>query len=640
MSDRDLGVLQEGERSWCGDGKVAITVLVGMHFLLLMCFFAPAISTPDANGYLAQARLIAMESRSDIMVASPAQYVGDHWMLARANQYYGQYPPGLPAILAIVYRSAGPNASLYVIPMMGSFSLLALFLVVRHWVGPAWGLLAALLMAVNPFGNAHALGADSHTAVCFFLMWGLFGLAKWDQTRGAGWSAFAGLCLGMIPTIRYPETLFVLACAGYVVMTWRQTDGYRSLIVGIIGAGLPMIALAVRNQVAFGAFWKTGYSISGEQTGFGPGYFVMYAIPYLFLTLTIGVGYVMIVGIRGMVALCKRQDTKRQGQLLVGLTLPITLLYMAYYWRPGHNSMRFLLPTFFIYTIAAVWFLKLRTDDDFAGGRRQTKIVLIVTLIWGLPLSIFELLPLRHDNQVLADVTLELQKYVEPGSVLLAQSGLQQHLDFVGGWKLAPEESFDRQARPAHPVGPRMGRPEDQAAEIEILSPLERSEAFRNQLADWSGGRHKVYWITTEDRLKSVSSRFHNDDEWVRVADIAVSGRGGGPPPERGGPERRAGKPRFEGPRRGWLGWGGPPPRPPGDGDRLEEFGPPGGGGPMPPARFHVPGSGKLVLVEWKIRDSESRSLEDSPKESQRSNRRSARLNPGSAGNQSDLHRY
>ena len=30
-------------------------------------------------------------------------------------------------------------------------------------------------MAVNPFANQHALCADLHTAVCFFLIWVLWG---------------------------------------------------------------------------------------------------------------------------------------------------------------------------------------------------------------------------------------------------------------------------------------------------------------------------------------------------------------------------------------------------------------------------------------------------------------------------------
>ena len=217
---------------------------------------------------------------------------------------------------------------------MGSLSLLGLYLVVREWVGPTWALMAAALMAVNPYANAHALGADSHTAVCFFLIWALYGLVRWERSRTPGWAALVGFCLGIIPTIRYPETLFLIPFGVYVLMS-PPRDGrwWRSVIVGIGSASVPLVALALRNQVAFGAFWKTGYSISGEQTGFGPGYFAVHFVPYLFLLLTRGVGLVLLVVLYGMVALCRRAETASRGRLLVALVLPITVLYMAYYWH-------------------------------------------------------------------------------------------------------------------------------------------------------------------------------------------------------------------------------------------------------------------------------------------------------------------
>ena len=184
---------------------------------------------------------------------------------------------------------------------------------------------------------------------------------------------------------------------------------------------------------------RTGYSISGEQTGFGPGYFLRYFLQYLFLTATIGAFAVFFVGMRGMFVLCRHPDanTRRRGQLLVALTLPITLLYMSYYWHPDHHSMRFLLPTFFLYAVAAVYLLQIRSATDPTRGRKQTRLLLALTFVWGVPLTVLELRHLKQDNVVLARVERQLRRYVEPGSILIAQSGLQQHLDFVGGWKLA-----------------------------------------------------------------------------------------------------------------------------------------------------------------------------------------------------------
>ena len=592
----------------------AIGLLVAGHFLFLALFFRPAISTPDANGYMAQARLIAREGRTDVVVESPVQYVGDHWMPVAPGRYYGQYPPGLPALLAVVFRSMGAYASLWVIPAMGSLALLGLYLVARTWVGPGWALLAVGLMAVNPYANQHALGADSHTAVCFFLIWALFGLVRWDASRAPGWAALTGFCLGVIPSIRYPEALFLVPFAVYVAFR-SPYDGrwWRSVLVGLLGAGLPLAALAWRNQVAFGAFWKTGYSISGEQTGFTLGDFALHAVPYLVLLFIQGIFVVYVVGVRGLFELCRRPETRRQGRLLVGLIVPITLLYMAYYFMA---SMRFLLPTFALYTIAAVWWLQLRSETEPERARRWAKVVLVLTLLWGLPYSIISLNRLRRDNDDLARVTRLVEAHVAPGSLLIAQSGLQQHLDFLGDWKLASEEAFDRPARPHHPMGPRnFGPPPGPGPEddpevgpgpgpdrdpgpdpADALTPAEYTRAFRLELERWAGTQRPVYWLTTEDHLEAVKKRLDPSDSLTRVAEVALGGRPGGPPPE----FQRKRADRGPGPRWGFLPFLGPPPPPPGrggpgrDGPR-----PPGPGGP---ARFEPPADGKFVLVRWQIR--------------------------------------
>ncbi len=398
-------------------GALPIALLLAGHFLFLAAFFAPAISTPDANGYMAQARLIARQGRTDIVVESPAQYVGDHWMPVADGEYYGQYPPGLPALLALVFRPLGWYATLWVIPILGSLSLLGLYLVVRDWVGPEWALLAAVLMAVNPFANKHALGADSHTAVCFFLIWALYALVRWERSRAPGWAALVGFCLGVIPSIRYAETLFLVPFVVYVLASPpRGGRWWRSMLTALVCASVPLIALAVRNQVAFGAFWKTGYSVSGEQTVFGLGYFVRHAIPYLVMLLILG-----------------------------------------------------------------------------------------VALHWGLPYSTIALYRLKQENLAIARVTRAVQEHVQPGSVLIAQSGLLQHLDYLGDWRLAPEEAFERPVRHSGPRGP--GAQWSEEAAEPGSSPAGYARGFLGDIARWAGPAGQVYWLTTADQLQAIRAR-------------------------------------------------------------------------------------------------------------------------------------
>jgi 4-amino-4-deoxy-L-arabinose transferase-like glycosyltransferase len=619
-------------------GIPAICLLMLAHFAFLAIFFEPAISTPDANGYLAQARLIAENGRSDIVVENPAQYVGDHWMKVADGHYYGQYPPGLPAVLAVVYDWISPNASLWVIPVMGTLSLLATFLVVREWAGPVWGFIAAVLMFFNPYANAHALGADSHTAVCFFLLWGLYGLVRWERSKAAGWAVLAGLCLGMIPTIRYAEALFIIASAIFVLMVWRPSDGFRSLIAGIVAACVPMGALAIRNQKAFGAFWRTGYSVSGEQTGFAISYFVRYALPYIAMLFGIGVFVVWIFGLRGLAKLTRNRETWKRGLLLVLLIAPVTLLYFAYYFPANPKNMRFFLPTFYIYAIAACYSLSIDMRNDPQRAVKYSKWILILNTLWGLPFSIAELIPLKRDNAQLASITRQLQSAVKPGSILIAQRGIQQHLDFVGGWKLAPLEGFYRQPRPDRPLGPHMfenggpgmrpGRPpemqpEDRADRRPEARPEqgeqarnERANAFRNDLVAWANGQREIILVTSSDELKTMRERFGDRDTFVEQGTIQVDPGGRrrpGPPgdfePGREGPGRDDEPHRKEFTkkgRRGFMGrMFGPPGPPPefakdGRGPRrkngLGGRGPGGGGGPP---RFEPPADGKFLIVQW-----------------------------------------
>ena len=86
--------------------RVALILILGAYALFLYTHFAPAISTPDSNGYWAQASLIAKTGRSWFIPEAETQYIGMHWLIAPAGQYISRYPPGLPAMVAVVYALA------------------------------------------------------------------------------------------------------------------------------------------------------------------------------------------------------------------------------------------------------------------------------------------------------------------------------------------------------------------------------------------------------------------------------------------------------------------------------------------------------------------------------------------------------
>ena len=66
---------------------VCVALLVSAHFVFLMAFFEPAISTPDANGYFAQARHIVAERRTSFTTESDVQFIPPHWLRADSDRY-------------------------------------------------------------------------------------------------------------------------------------------------------------------------------------------------------------------------------------------------------------------------------------------------------------------------------------------------------------------------------------------------------------------------------------------------------------------------------------------------------------------------------------------------------------------------
>ena len=129
------------------------------------------------------------------------------------------------------------------------------------------------VMACNPIINADAAMGDPDAPVAFFLIWGLVFLARWSETMSVRSAFLSGLLLGIIPTIRYSEAIFGLGIVLFLLFYLNKNRGsWSSAAAVVIGAAIPLICLMVYNQIAFGAVWKTAYSLTKEQTGFSVDY--------------------------------------------------------------------------------------------------------------------------------------------------------------------------------------------------------------------------------------------------------------------------------------------------------------------------------------------------------------------------------
>ncbi|MEW6104227.1 MAG: glycosyltransferase family 39 protein [bacterium] len=517
--------------------RVPFTLLaflfVVIHFVFLVCYFEPAISTPDAQGYFVQAKLIAKQGRTYLEPESILQYIGPHWRHTSNNRYFATFPPGLPLILAIVYKIFGPKAALLLNPLMASLSLVGLFLLCRLWLGESWALLAIALMAINPFANEHALFGDSHTAVVFFLIWALFFLFQWEKTHSP-WLAFiTGLFIGVIPTIRYPEVLFCFAFGVFVLLhLQRDKVFWHSLIAGAIGALIPLGILCIRNQIVFGVFWKTGYTIlRGADAFFAWNYFVDNSLPYLQKIMSEGCGLIFGLGVIGITTLCARYHTWKQGMLFALLVLPITSVYMSYYWKPDPQSMRYLLPTFPIYTIAGVWLLRQISEDRRLSAWASSIVLLLITIFWGLPQSLSSMRYLKKQNGVLAEVTNVVERYISAGSILITNEGISQHLDFIGHWRLVDASVLNslyqrppRMFAQSHNIAPPNAyRNIEAGLKYGNLAGSGLIDLFLDDVWQWAKmSRKAVYLIAKEKQINALKWHLLPEDRLVTIAEIKI----------------------------------------------------------------------------------------------------------------------
>jgi hypothetical protein len=523
-----------------------MTALLLCYSVFIAHYYAPAICHVDSNGYWAQGTLIATTGQASFRTESPVQYVGKHWLRTPSGLYISRYPPGLPMIVAAVTYAFGPEASVLINPVLAVLALLGTFLVGARIAGPWWGLLAAVALAFNPTFNAHTLSSISHMAIAALMVWAVYLLVRWADGGGPIGAFGAGILLGCIPTVRYPESLFLVGAAAFLILQ-RGTRPRMWLHYAAAAAGalLPIVALLAWNHMLMGAFWRTAYSLSGEQTGFGIASFTQHWLNYVEVILREGMNVLLPISLLGVALMISlpagkpgaggRTRILRPFGLLVALAVvPLMLLYMAYYWGGGvggpERTVRFMVPLFPLLSVCAMWALcEVTAPMGRAPRLAAVGTLMVLYLLWGGTHTIRECRSLAYHTRTLAKVTEELRAHVPPQSIVVADTQILQHLDFIRAWRLVDTERPSRAAIAGLSGSPDGAKPARKAGADPALSRYEGlsgpalEKAIAEDIRAWAHGAD-VYFVCGEADLAKMAGPCFTPASLKVVARIDLRG--------------------------------------------------------------------------------------------------------------------
>ncbi len=502
-----------------------------LYLIFILHYFHPAITTPDANGYFVQARLIAESGITYLQPESILQYIGPHWHYSMLNQYFTTFPPGFPLILAFVYTIFTPKTVFLVNPILAAIVLFGFFLLSRFLFGNKWGLYSLIIIAVNPSFNEHALFGDSHISLVFFIIFSLYFLFKWIKTNSYLFALLSGLFIGVIPTIRYAEFLFCIAFEIFILINMFQKKiNIKSFILFLSGAFIPIITLLIRNHNTYGAFWKTGFNLPDMPALFSFNNFISHFLPFNMILINEGYMFFIILGFIAIVFMIKNKKARNNGILFILLSIPIFLLYISYFWEPDPQLTRFLLPTFFIFTLSTTSLLKFIEKKKKRLSFSFASVILIITIIWGIPKSIHSMEQLKLHGKVLNTITDEIENKIKPGSIIITYEGINQNLDFYGSWFLIDCFVFKLIEPP--PSNRHIDRECQSLDKIlrnvelfEKYSNIDRNDLFNKFSVDvWNSTSKNVqiYLILKEEEIFFLKNNIYSDDEFIRISKIEI----------------------------------------------------------------------------------------------------------------------
>ena len=232
----------------------------------------------DSLTYLFQANTIA---QGDLWVTAPTlpQFFEQEFLLVQDGRWFGKYPVGYPAVLAIGVLLKAPWL---VNPILATLTVPLLYQLGRRLYNGRIGLFAAGLMTLSPFFLFLSGSHMAHAAELFWLVLFMVGWHKTTTRLGRWpWALAAGLTAGMAFLTRQ-LTAVAITAPFFLLTLWQSPlpwqNRWKKGLIWLAGL-LPLVMLLFAYQAAVTGdpfqdprllFWPYDQLGFGEDVGEAP----------------------------------------------------------------------------------------------------------------------------------------------------------------------------------------------------------------------------------------------------------------------------------------------------------------------------------------------------------------------------------
>jgi len=353
---------------------------VALYGTVAAVVFSAVPITIDELVQLVQARMYAGGR-----LWMPVSSVPEHYSMLNIvdvdGRYYGQFPPGWPAMLSLGVLAGAP----WILgPLSGAISAAAFWSYVRV-VEPRRGVAvgAVLLFAVAPFVVFMSGSHMNHTPT---LMWLLIAMASMARVMTSSEPrtvpAFVnGLALGCAATMRPVDAVaFALPAGGwYLLNAIRDRSRWRDVFAAGVGVGIPVLGMLWVNAnttgdpLVFGyqILWGRSHDLGFHRAPWGVAHTPARGLELVNLYLLRLQTYLFESSLPSLApflgALCLTRSVDRFDRYLFVSATLLVLLYFAY-WHDGFIfGPRFVFP---LVPMLALWTARLPglVRDRVGGG--------------------------------------------------------------------------------------------------------------------------------------------------------------------------------------------------------------------------------------------------------------------------------